>query len=211
MTQFHIENRQALKIFEDVADPVYMHTVTIGLALAHFWRGDYGEALPYCQETLDLGMPARAGLAKLQALLIRSWIAARQGRLNQALADSVEALALAGQRQFPTEIAFTRSGLAQVHLAQDDLPAALEHIEQVLPHLDALPFEPLMNPFMAYLACYHTLNRSGDGRACDVLQRAWFKLMEMADRITEPATRDHFLYDVSPHREVVELMFSQGG
>ena len=51
------------------------------------------------------------------------------------------------------ETAFARSSLALVELSIDDLPAALEQVEMVLPVLDSLSFDPLMNPFIAYLAC----------------------------------------------------------
>ena len=55
------------------------------------------------------------------------------------------------------------------------------------------------------------LQSCGDCRANDVLQRAYDRLMGIAEKITDPAIRATFLDRVPAHRELTQLWKAREG
>lgn len=56
------------------------------------------------------------------------------------------------------------------------------------------------------LACYRVLDRAGDARTGEALQRAWVRLQHLADTIADVTARRRFLLGVPAHRELVGLV-----
>lgn len=96
------------------------------------------------------------------------------------------------------------AGLARVALAQGDTAAALRQLNGVLAYLDeGGKLERTEFPRFIELACYQVLERSGDSRAVEWLERAHAHLLAKATPIPDTALREGFLRNIPEHREIM--------
>jgi hypothetical protein len=84
-------------------------------------------------------------------------------------------------------------------------------VEEVLDYLAKGPIEGVDEPIRICLTCYQVLQSCGDGRAGDVLQQAYDRLMVIASKIFDPAIRATFLGRVPTHRELTQLWEAHEG
>ncbi len=98
----------------------------------------------------------------------------------------------------------SRTGLARVLLAQDELTQAQAQVEGILQQLEKDDLSGTQEePLQLYLTCYRILRAAEDPRAHDILTTAYDSLQERAAKISDEATRRSFLENVSVHRGIL--------
>jgi tetratricopeptide (TPR) repeat protein len=95
------------------------------------------------------------------------------------------------------------AGLARVALAQGELAAARQSVEEILRHLETGNLEGADEPFRVSLTCYRVLQAHHDSRALGILQTAYDLLQAQAAAISDQHLRRSFLENVPVHRELV--------
>jgi tetratricopeptide (TPR) repeat protein len=128
-----------------------------------------------------------------------------------------------GQKNLSME---SLAGLADAHLANGDQVLALNHVEDILDHLEqsqtsdsdqakgvvdigteaeagAVPgLEGTNDPLWIYLTCYKVLKAIQDQRADNVLKRAQSLLREQASKIDDRDLNYSFLNNVETNRDI---------
>ena len=99
-----------------------------------------------------------------------------------------------------------QGGLAVVVLAQQGAAAALAALEPLLARFDETAFDTFYSAARFLLPAYQILVANGDGRAAAILQQAWSIILRYAEKISDPDLRHSFLANVSPHRQVQQLI-----
>ncbi len=96
------------------------------------------------------------------------------------------------------------AGLARVALAEGDLAAALDHLQEILDHLaGGGNLEGTETPNLVRLTCFQALEQARDARAQGVLEAAYRVVRLRADAIDHDALRETFLARVPEHRDIV--------
>ncbi len=90
------------------------------------------------------------------------------------------------------------AGLAQIALAEGDLPQARTHTEEILGYLVG----DMSEPIEAYLACYQVFRATHDPRAVEVIETAYAVLQKQAAGIADEEMRRSFLENYPPNRAV---------
>jgi tetratricopeptide (TPR) repeat protein len=95
------------------------------------------------------------------------------------------------------------AGLARVALAQGELAAALQSLQELLRHLaEGGSLDGTEIPQLIRLTCYQALHRAEDPRAADMLAAAYGGLQTRAAAITDASLRQSFLHEIPEHREI---------
>jgi len=90
-----------------------------------------------------------------------------------------------------------------VALAQGDHPAALQHVQVLLGHLEAGgTLDGVELARLLELTCYQVLERCGDARAPEWLEQAHARLQATAAGISDATLRQEFLRNIQPHRDI---------
>jgi predicted ATPase len=98
-----------------------------------------------------------------------------------------------------------KAGLARISMWRGDVSRAQSVGNEILAHLESSDVFGTERPCAIYLTCYRVLHAVGDSRAHAVLGEGHEYLMQIADRIEDPAVRCSFLDNVAPHRELLRL------
>lgn len=178
------------------------------LGLLHYQLGQYDQALSFVQEAVNLTQSASLRSEAILALRNRGHIYAAQQQWAQAEADYQQALQLCreiGNENWAQE---PIAGLAAIALAQNDLPTAVAHVEEILSHLQWGNVNGTDEPLRIYLTCAQLLHAQNDGRAADILATAHKLLHERAAHIPDPALRQKYLTAV-PHHRAIQEMYQQ--
>jgi predicted ATPase len=134
--------------------------------------------------------------------LILGHAALAAGAWAEAAGAFAEALAAFDLLARPALAAEPRAGLAAVALAEGNLPAALAHVERILPTLAQVPRCGYNDPYFVYETCRRVLAAAGDSRAGAVLQRG-YDLLQADAATLDDGRRHRFLTAVSDHRALV--------
>jgi hypothetical protein len=103
------------------------------------------------------------------------------------------------------------AGLARVALQRSDLPAAREHIDAILTHLErGGSLQGADQPLRVDLTCYRVLQQAGDTGASRLLETAYHILQERAAKIADEPTRQAFLNNIEYHREIQAAYLGRG-
>jgi hypothetical protein len=98
-----------------------------------------------------------------------------------------------------------RAGLARAALMRADLVAALEQVEQILPHMagNFLDNSVPQGPYAVYLTCYRVLTAAEDLRAAGVLEHAFRLIQERARRIPDAQRHRSFTENLIEVRAIL--------
>jgi tetratricopeptide (TPR) repeat protein len=96
-----------------------------------------------------------------------------------------------------------RAGLARLELAWGAPALALDHVEEILAHLQDHSLDGTYEPFRIYLTCVRVLQAHDDPRATEVRRTAYTLLQERAAGIEDERLRRSFLENVPAHRELL--------
>ena len=205
---YHERSRQ---ISHEIGDPFQKSHACHNLCTVNRKLGRLELAEQWGREALFLAQQNDLADPAAYAWLHLGYVFRERGKLSQAeeafirSRDGWSAL----ERQALAMEAVT--GLAGTKWKRDELTEALSLVEEVLDSLAQEPLEGLDEPIRIYLTCYHVLQSCGDCRANDVLQRAYDRLMGIAEKITDPAIRATFLDRVPAHRELTQLWKAREG
>ena len=173
----------------------------LGLLCNHL--GNNEAAVKYCQEAIVIAQDADAGIEQACALIHLGLkdLAAAAAAYQQAL----ELRQKLGQHHRAIE---AMAGIAQVASAQNDLPTALDYVNQILNHLEAKSSDGFDEPIRVHLTCYEILKDAEDARCYDVLNKASRSLSSRAANLTNEAERQTYLEDVPHHRKLMGYVHS---
>jgi len=177
----------------------------LNLCLVAQHQNDPQAALDYSQQALNLAQESGYRSAESFALVGKGNALLALDRLDEALASIQASIDLRTEMGEQNMVMESRSALARVHLAQQDIPAALAQVEIILNYLQQNSVDGADEPFRIYLTCCHILQAAADPRYPAVLQEALRLLQAQADRITDPDLHQSFLCNVAAHMELVRL------
>ena len=192
---------QTLRAAEQLARESFQGTLRLAL-LAHA-AGDYAEALRYAEAGWRMACQLDGRISQANALVIVGMAHASLRQLEQAASAYTQALDFYVALDHHHKAAEPRAGLAQIALAQADLPRARAYAEAILATLQTRLYVGVERPFAIYLACYQVLAALNDARATELLQQAWRRLHEYANHIPDRALRRSFLENVPAHQALL--------
>jgi predicted ATPase/DNA-binding SARP family transcriptional activator len=179
-------------------------SVLEGLARLHFMRGDHQTAWDDLQAGMVLSQ-------KLGILHNQAWLHNTLGHLMiaqqayDAARTAYERAIQLSRQSHPVLAMESRAGLAQLYLAQDDLPAAQAQVESILAFLEQGGKLDNYIAMTVYLACYQSLQALQDPHAPQILSTAYHWLQEQAGAIEDEALRRSFLENIPAHRDILAL------
>jgi predicted ATPase/DNA-binding SARP family transcriptional activator len=175
------------------------------LALLNHYTGQHDQALAHAEQAWHMAQSHDSGFNQARALLLMGRAQAALSRLTDGADCFAQALAIFTRLGHSYCAVEAEAGLALVALSKDDSTGAMAHAEAILRVLGVQPWVGIDTPFFVYLACYRTLDATGDVRAEAVLQAGHALLQACAGRIADEALRRSFLEDVPANRELAQL------
>ena len=129
------------------------------------------------------------------------------GRFEQAAEVAQQALHVRRELGHPALEAEARAGLARLALAQNDIPAALLQVSEILNYLEGGgSLDGADAPLRIYLTCVEALQAAGRAApAKELLQEAYQLLQARAARISDADARRLFLENVPWHARIMHL------
>jgi class 3 adenylate cyclase/tetratricopeptide (TPR) repeat protein len=175
-----------------------------GLSELALWQGDDARALTLARLARDIAVAVEERDREASALLSLGNAELALGRFIEAQQafERARAVALAIENAWQHD---AMAGLARVAMASNDPIAALQEVPRFIAHLDAGgTFEGVGKPRLFELTCYQVLERAGDPRAHDWLERAHTNLQATAATISDAQVREGFFANIPEHREIVK-------
>ena len=196
--------RQILTIAQETGDRSSESTALVNLGWVTAAQGEWELARKYA----ETGVTKKREYEQVEAMaegliwLGHAWLGL--GQPEKAVAAYEESLAIRQKLNQPQFAMGGKAGLARAAVAQDNLPLALDYVNEIIPYLtDGESLERTWEPLRIFLTCYQVLRLAGDSRAEGILERAFNLLQEQNSRITDQAYRSLFLENISWHREIM--------
>jgi predicted ATPase len=199
-----LSQEQALRAARQLGNRRLEAYILEGLSRLYFMRGDYQVAWEYNQAGLALSQ--ELGLAQNLACLynILGHIMATHATAEAARSAYEQAIQFS-QQSNPAMALESRAGLAELYMAQNDLPAAQAEVKAILAFLEQGGKLDHYTSAAVYLACYHCLHALQDPHAPQILARAYHSLQAQARIIEDESLRRSFLENIPAHRDIVNL------
>lgn len=190
--------------------PYFQFFVLFRLSMAYFLMNDLAQGLTYIGKAFELhhkgGISADPQSVPLwggYCHVLRGVLRAGLGQVIEADEDFIQAIDLfqqtpdAGYQQLPWIFQ------AQLAYAQGDLIKALACIEKGLPLLETQTcYYPDPTYFLEYLIVFKVLAANQDRRAAEVLRKAYHRLQEQAECISDECLRRSFLENYPWQRDI---------
>jgi class 3 adenylate cyclase/tetratricopeptide (TPR) repeat protein len=197
------DSQEALRMLRANGDRVIEGVTLCNLSDLALMQGDGRSALTLARSALDILVATQARDREVDALL-------KLGQAELALGHypaARQAFEQMRRNAMQIESAWQHdatAGLAQVALAEGDLPTALRQAETVLAHASSGgTIVGAVKPRLIELTCHRVLARASDPRATVWLTSAHDALQAQAATIPDPALRQGFLENIPHHREIV--------
>ncbi len=201
--------KQSLDIYVDLGNRQGECIAYHYLGLAFHQQGQNEQAQELCRKALaiaeELGARQEIGFA----LTHLGHALAELRQLDEAANSYRRAYELRREAKQPNLATEPLAGLARLALAQGDLAAAFEYVQEILDYLQSGNLDGTQEPIRVYLTCYQVLQVQGDRRADEVLEQAYRLVQERAAGITDAEMRRSFLENVTANRKLVELKVAQ--
>ncbi len=175
--------------------------------LSGYLRGleDFKAAQEAAENGLKIGLEVGDRSGQAWALTNLGHAHLESGERAQAEADYREALAIRRDLEQPALASEPLAGLARLTLIGDDSNLARGYVQEILAHLDGGgTLEGTDDPLRVYLTCFNLLQKMGEARAGEVLEKAYRLLQQNAASIPEPDVREMYLKQIPHHREILE-------
>jgi tetratricopeptide (TPR) repeat protein len=182
----------------------------LAFAVHALFTQDYHQALADAQQGRQLAEQSDNSNNRADAAVIlgHACVAAKQWTdAAQAYQQAIVIYQQLGNAPLQVE---PYAGLANVALAQGQVPQALALVDTILPVLAERPYGRVNTPFYAYLVCHRVLMATQDPRATVMLQTAHSLLQSCAAHIGEDAAQRSFLECVAAHRELSQAYHQIG-
>lgn len=201
--------QQALRRYRRLGRSREEGMVLSNLGLVYVGTGQYGRTLTYCQEALTIARKIDDFTTMTYALihLGNAYLGLNQPR--EAWTCYEEAQTIQGQMRIAYLKRDILTGMAKVHLLENDLPAAQALAEQVIQLLPEDPAEKIEIPVLVYFVLYQISIQSEDNQAANYLETAYQLLQERAALLETDNLRQFFLEEMPLHREIMEAYHSQ--
>ena len=102
------------------------------------------------------------------------------------------------------------AGLAALCLSQNDVAAAIPHVEAALSFLTKYGLAAAREPFVVYWSCVRVLDAAGDPRAQEILATAYQIVGETADQVEDKGLQRSFLENVAANRNLIAAAQAAG-
>jgi len=197
--QHHFE--QALRLRQTFNYKRGESMALVNLGLIFHYQGNDQSALLYSNQALGIVREIGAKPTLAYILTLHGEILAGMGRLTEAAATFQQVIDLWRGMGQPHLALDALAGLAEVFLAQNNLPQAATSVAAILPHLHLEQFSSNQNhtltgadnPAKIYRVCHTVLAANGDARAEKVLRHGHILLQTRAATIKDEALRRGFL------------------
>jgi predicted ATPase/class 3 adenylate cyclase len=196
---------EALKIALEVGSLHGQSAILNSWSLLMEYLGDSQTALDNAQQALIRARGGNSVLFESASLSRLGQALFSVGRHEEASEHFRMALDLLRKLGLENRAIEALAGLARVSLARGEVSVALDHVEQVLQHLDSHNLLGTEEPVAVYLTCYQVLRASGDPRAAGILETGYQFLQERAVLIGNQALRRSFLEKVPMNRQLNQL------
>ena len=204
------QHTQARRLLEDslrlaraISDHATQPNTLTNLSLLALRQGDDALALAHAQMALDLAIEVQSPDFEAIALCALGHAELALGRHLAARTAFERAHAVALRLDNATQHDAS-AGLARVALAQNDVAAALQAVQELLARLsDSAALEGTEAPHLIRLTCHQVLARAGDTRAPKLLTQAHAELLVVAVTISDSGLRHSFLNNIPEHRLIM--------
>jgi tetratricopeptide (TPR) repeat protein len=173
------------------------------LSLVLHALGDDEAARDHAQQALRNG-PERYHLGQGDSALVLGHALAGLRDRAGATAAYYQALDRYRQSGFLNPPMEALAGLARLELAGEQPAQALEHVVEILTHLQTHSLDGTYEPFRIYWTCCRVLKGHDDGRAAELLRTACRLLQERAAGIEDDDLRRSFLEGVPVHQWLIQ-------
>jgi len=200
-----------LRICREVGNPYHESNALVNLSAWAIAQQDFEFAGQSVSQALQLSQSIGDRSGEAWALTYLGHGQFAQGELDAAQQAYTEALSIRQELAQPELACEPVAGLARVELRRGDLPAALEHIDAILTHLErGGSLQGADQPLRVDLTCYRVLQQAGDPRASRLLETAYHILQERAAKIADKPTRQAFLNNIEYHQEIQAAYLGRG-
>jgi tetratricopeptide (TPR) repeat protein len=182
---------------------------TLGnLAMVMGEQNDARNSLEVARETVDLARRFKTQDLEGRALLILGDAEVALGMIEEATASYRAALELFQQMGRPTMLPLPLSRMANAALKRKAPDRAMQHVAEVIAHVDAGLALDRSVAAGIYFTCFEVMAAVGHARADEFLRRAYDEIMEQAGHL-EAAERRTFLAHVATHAAIVRAWQSR--
>ncbi len=204
----------AMRILEEVEDRGSVSRILGDIAILYLNEKRYKTCLQHCLSAQERAEEVGLRDVKMTTSVTQGWAAYYQNDLPQAEAafkTAIDTYHEIGQDFMAVE---PYAGMARVALARQNIPEALQWVENIINQLDEAQKEDdfdqvvsgLMNCMEVYLACYDVLEAANDPRAASVLNQAYQLLMQFAASAGDEILRQSYLNATSSHQRLLKLV-----
>jgi len=194
---------EALKLHRAVGDKALEPIVLANLSQLALWQGDDVLAREQARSALDIAIAAQA--SELEALALWCLGNAELAAGHHATAATAYERAEMVTREIDSAYRYdAMAGSARVAVQLDDVPAAMQHIDEVLILLTGGgKLDGTLGECLIQLTCHQVLMRAADPRAAEVLALAHQALQAKASTIFDDALRKSFFSNVPENKAIV--------
>ena len=191
------------RLSQDVGDALTEAYALCNLAAVVREQGDAPKSLALATEGVDLARLLKAPDLEANALSILGDAQEALGRFDEAVASYDASLNLFRQLGRPTMPPLPMSGLAKTALSRGDPDVAMQHVAEIVAHVDAGNALDRSQASAIYFECFKVMAAVGHPRAGEFLRRAHDEVAEQARQL-EATERGTFLENVATNAAIVE-------
>jgi tetratricopeptide (TPR) repeat protein len=196
--------KQALRIQQEIGARNDEALSVGNLSLVYHYLGEDGTALEYSRQALQIAQETGELRTEGAMWMKLGHALAGLGSLDEAARAYQKSVSLRRQMGWTDVAMEPLAGLSRVALARGDLAQAQAHASQILDHLESGTLNGTIAPLEILLTCYRALDAARDPRARQVLDMAYGRLQDSAERVGDEGMKRSFLEVVPYHREIVQ-------
>ncbi len=201
--QCRVYLEQARQRYQEIGDRRGDGLALGSLALLHYHIGDWTTALEYGRKSLGLAREIGDRYSEGYAWISIGHALAGLQDWSEAAQAYLQVLELERDLGEYHLTVTALAGLAEVAMAQGNLAAARENVEQILEYRAANQLPDSTEPYWISWVCYRVLQASSHPEAFGVLSAAYDGLQERAARMEAAEMRRSFLENVASNREII--------
>ena len=192
-----------------LGDTLLRQRALIRKAFAHRQAAAVPEALLCAGEAVTLARggssPTLLATALVQLAEAQMAAASHRGDWEAAAENFVEAITRFQTLDRPVKGFEAQIGLAELAYRQGNLEPALHQVTPIVPRLPSVAADGWDEPLRAYVVCVQILRAAHDARAEGLLDQGLQLLACLAQNISDPTLREHFLDAIPAHRQLRAL------
>jgi tetratricopeptide (TPR) repeat protein len=207
-----IHHEQALILSEALRDRLgeSLASGNLGLALADM--GAYAQAQHFSRRALEIDQAIGDRMGQGYSLTALAKSLESMGQFEAASQAHYEAVRIRRELKQDANCINNLASLAAIALTQNNLQEALQYANEILNWLEHNGLEGVEYPWKAYLTCISILETVGEiERANQLLNHAYYSLLDQAAKISDDQIRYSFLHNVASHHDIIERFEKKDG